>query len=189
MTADARTAWPGVTSFHRPVRLDGASNMLRLNPEILSFSEFLSLLMPDPLPAGELDAAAYWRLLSEPWVSLGTHTGSACASRVPRRAGPGQQVHSGYRDPADPGHRTAAPERRSRGFYDEVEAFVAWPDPSLRRSSAPALDRAAVRSPRRARLGRALGQFAAVDQPAGRPVSRRQVRAPLPRRARVWVLI
>ena len=26
------------------------SNMLRLNPEILSLSEFLALLLPDPLP-------------------------------------------------------------------------------------------------------------------------------------------
>jgi hypothetical protein len=44
------------------------SNMLRLNPDILSVSEFLSLLMPDPLPAGEMDAVAYWRLLSDPWT-------------------------------------------------------------------------------------------------------------------------
>ena len=69
MTADARTAWPGVivvsTGRCGSTML---SNMLRLNPEILSLSEFFSLLMPDPLPAGELDAAAYWRLLSEPWV-------------------------------------------------------------------------------------------------------------------------
>src|SRR5262249_57531764 len=69
MTAGARTAWPGV--FVVSTGRCGStmlSNMLRLNPEILSLSEFFSLLMPDPLPAGELDAAAYWRLLSEPWV-------------------------------------------------------------------------------------------------------------------------
>jgi hypothetical protein len=42
------------------------SNTLRLNSEILSLSEFLALLLPDPLPPGELDAAAYWRLLTEP---------------------------------------------------------------------------------------------------------------------------
>ena len=69
MTADARTAWPGVivvsTGRYGSTML---SKMLRLNPEILSLSEFFALLMPDPLPAGELDAAAYWRLFSEPWV-------------------------------------------------------------------------------------------------------------------------
>src|SRR5262249_60770926 len=68
MTAEARTAWPGVivvsTGRCGSTML---SNMLRLNPEILSLSEFFSLLMPDPFPAGELDAAAYWRLLSGPW--------------------------------------------------------------------------------------------------------------------------
>lgn len=69
MTADARMAGPGVlvvsTGRCGSTML---SNMLRLNPEILSLSEFFSLLMPDPFPAGELDATAYWRLLSEPWV-------------------------------------------------------------------------------------------------------------------------
>ena len=59
MIADARTARPGV--FVVSTGRCGStmlSNMLRLNPEILSLSEFFSLLMPDPLPAGELDAAA-----------------------------------------------------------------------------------------------------------------------------------
>ena len=53
MTADARTAWPGVivvsTGRCGSTML---SNMLRLNPEILSLSEFFSLLMPDPLRSG-----------------------------------------------------------------------------------------------------------------------------------------
>ena len=69
MIADTRTARPDV--FVVSTGRCGStmlSNMLRLNPEILSLSEFFSLLMPDPFPAGELDAAAYWRLLSEPWV-------------------------------------------------------------------------------------------------------------------------
>jgi hypothetical protein len=52
------------------------SKMLRLSPQILSLAEFFALL-PDPLPPGEFDAAAYWRLLTE----------SA------RRAVPGRQVH------------------------------------------------------------------------------------------------
>ena len=69
MTAEVRTVRSGVivvsTGRCGSTML---SNMLRLNPEILSLSEFFSLLMPDPFPAGGLDAAAYWRLLSEPWV-------------------------------------------------------------------------------------------------------------------------
>src|SRR5258708_7822124 len=69
MIADARTAGPGV--FVVSSGRCGStmlSNMLRLNPGILSLSEFFSLLMPGPLPAGGLDAAAGWGLLSEPWV-------------------------------------------------------------------------------------------------------------------------
>ena len=91
MIADARTARPGV--FVVSTGRCGStmlSNMLRLNPEILSLSEFFSLLMPDPLPAGELDAAAYWRLLSEPWVffrhvyRLGLRVPeSSCTCRAP----------------------------------------------------------------------------------------------------------
>ena len=73
MTAEARTARPGVivvsTGRCGSTML---SNMLRLNPEILSLSEFFSLLMPDPFPAGELDAAAYWRILHREHSTIGT---------------------------------------------------------------------------------------------------------------------
>lgn len=41
------------------------SNMIRLNPEILSLSEFFSMLT-DPFPTGELTGAEYWTLLSTP---------------------------------------------------------------------------------------------------------------------------
>lgn len=67
MGDDAGAAWPGV--FVVSTGRCGStmvSNMLRLNRQIVSLSEFLALLLPDPLPPGELDATAYWRLLSQP---------------------------------------------------------------------------------------------------------------------------
>ncbi len=69
MTASEQTSWPGV--FVVSTGRCGStlvSSMLHLNPDILSLSEFFSLLMPDPLPPGELDAGTYWRLVSEPWT-------------------------------------------------------------------------------------------------------------------------
>jgi hypothetical protein len=50
MTADALTARPGtfVVSTGR-CGSTMLTNMLRLNPDILSLSEFFSLLLPDPL--------------------------------------------------------------------------------------------------------------------------------------------
>jgi hypothetical protein len=132
MIADARTARPGV--FVVSTGRCGStmlSNMLRLNPEILSLSEFFSLLMPDPLPAGELDAAAYWRLLSEPWVffrhvyRLGLHVPEFLY--VP---GPGSRFTAATGIP--PILVTALPHLSDdpEGLYDEVEAFVAGVAPA-----------------------------------------------------------
>ena len=70
--ADARAPRPGV--FVVSTGRCGStmlSNMLRLNPEVLSLSEFLVLLIPDPLPPGELDRAV--RLVepqSPRWTAL-----------------------------------------------------------------------------------------------------------------------
>jgi len=132
MTAEARTAWPGVivvsTGRCGSTML---SNMLRLNPEILSLSEFFSLLMPDPLPAGELDAAAYWRLLSEPWVFF-RHL-YRLGLRVPEFLyvpGPGSRFTPATGIP--PILVTALPHLSDdpEGLYDEVEAFAAGLTPA-----------------------------------------------------------
>jgi Sulfotransferase domain len=127
MTAGARTSWPGV--FVVSTGRCGStmlSNMLRLNPDILSLSEFLSLLMPDPFPAGQLDAAAYWRLLSEPWT-LFRHA-YQLGVRVPEflyAPGPGGRFRPANGVP--PILTTALPHLSSdpEGLYDEVQAFVA----------------------------------------------------------------
>ena len=132
MTADARTAWPGVivvsTGRCGSTML---SNMLRLNPEILSLSEFFSLLMPDPFPAGDLDAAAYWRLLSEPWVFF-RHL-YRLGLRVPEFLyvpGPGSRFTAATGIP--PILVTALPHLSDdpEGLYDEVEAFAAGLTPA-----------------------------------------------------------
>jgi len=127
MTASAGSAWPGV--FVVSTGRCGStmlSNMLRLNPEILSLSEFFSLLMPDPFPAGELDAAAYWRLLSEPWVFFRHAYGLGL--RVPEFLyvpGPGSRFTPATGIP--PILTTALPHLSDdpEGLYDEVESFVA----------------------------------------------------------------
>jgi hypothetical protein len=100
------------------------SNMLRLNPEILSLSEFLVLLF-DPFPPGELDAAAYWRLLSEPRPFM-TH---AYRLGVPAPEflylpGPGSRFTAATGIP--PIMITALPHLVDdpEGLYDEVEVFV-----------------------------------------------------------------
>jgi putative sulfotransferase len=127
MSGDALTARPGtfVVSTGR-CGSTMLSNMLRLNPDVLSLSEFLTLLMPDPLPPGELDAAAYWRLLSEPWTFF--RLAYKLGLRAPE-----------FLYAADPGSRftpatgippiliTALPHLSDdpEGLYDEVEAFVA----------------------------------------------------------------
>ena len=139
MTAEARTVRPGVivvsTGRCGSTML---SNMLRLNPEILSLSEFFSLLMPDPFPAGELDAAAYWRLLSEPWVFF--RHAYRLGLRVPEflyAPGPGSRFTPATGIP--PILVTALPHLSDdpEGLYDEVEAFVA----SLTPASAAAQHR------------------------------------------------
>jgi hypothetical protein len=132
MSADAHTAWPGlfVVSTGR-CGSTMLSNMLRLNPDILSLSEFLSLLMPDPFPAGELDAAAYWRLVSEPWVFF--RYAYQLGIRAPEFLY--QPRQGGRFTPATgipPILITALPHLSEdpEGLYDEVEAFVAGLTPA-----------------------------------------------------------
>jgi Sulfotransferase family len=107
------------------------SNMLRLNPDILSLSEFLSLLMPDPFPPGELDAAAYWRLLSEPWVFF--RHAYRLGLRVPEYLYlPAQGSRFSAATGIPPILTTALPHLSDdpEELYDEVEAFVAGLTPA-----------------------------------------------------------
>jgi Sulfotransferase domain len=108
------------------------SNMLRLNPEILSLSEFIVMLAPDPLPPGELDAAAYWRVLSEP-RPLSTHA-YRLGLRVPEflyRPGPDSRFTPATGIP--PILVTALPylSNDPERLYDEVAAFVAGQTPAF----------------------------------------------------------
>lgn len=107
------------------------SNMLRLNPDIVSLSEFLSLLMPEPLPSRELDAAAYWRLLTEPWTFF--RQAYRIGVRVPEflyRPGPGSRFTAAGGIPpimvTTLPHLSGDPEE----LYDEVKAFVAGLTPA-----------------------------------------------------------
>jgi Sulfotransferase family len=132
MTANALTARPGtfVVSTGR-CGSTMLSNMLRLNPDLLSLSEFLSLLMPDPLPPGELDAGAYWRLLSEPWTFF--RHAYQIGFRVPEflyLPGPGSRFTPATGIP--PILVTALPHLSDdpEGLYDEVAAFVAGLTPA-----------------------------------------------------------
>jgi hypothetical protein len=132
MTGDGLTARPGV--FVVSTGRCGStmlSNMLRLNPDILSLSEFLSLLMPDPFPPGDLDAAAYWRLLSEPWVFF--RHAYRLGLRVPEflyRPAQGGRFSAATGIP--PILVTALPHLSDdpEGLYDQVEAFVAGLTPA-----------------------------------------------------------
>ena len=191
MIADARTAGPGV--FVVSTGRCGStmlSNMLRLNPGILSLSEFFSLLMPDPFPAGDLDAAAYWRLLSEPWVFF-RHL-YRLGLRVPEFLyvpGPGSRFTAATGIP--PILVTALPHLSEdpEGLYDDVEAFAAGLTPA----SAAAQHRRLIgwlcdRLGARAWVERSGSSLLYISQLADL-FPRRQVRAPLPRRARVRVLI
>jgi Sulfotransferase family len=127
MTADALTRWPGV--FVVSTGRCGStmlSNMLQLNSGILSLSEFFSLLMPDPFPAGELDAAAYWRLLNEPWTFF--RHAYRLGLRVPEflyAPGAGSRFTPATGIPpilvSTLPHLSNDPE----GLYDEMEGFVA----------------------------------------------------------------
>jgi hypothetical protein len=132
MTADALSARPGV--FVVSTGRCGStmlSNIVRLNADVLSLSEFLSLLMPDPVPAGELDAAAYWRLLSEPWMFF--RHAYQIGLRVPEflyLPGPGSRFTATTGIP--PILVTALPHLSDdpEGLYDEVAAFVAGLTPA-----------------------------------------------------------
>jgi hypothetical protein len=139
MTADALTTRPGtfVVSTGR-CGSTMLSNMLRLNSGILSLSEFFSLLMPDPFPPGELDAAAYWRLLSEPWTLF--RLAYRLGVRVPEFLYlPAQGSRFSAATGIPPILVTALPHLSDdpEGLYDEVQAFVA----SLTPASAPAQHR------------------------------------------------
>lgn len=132
MTPHGLTARPGtfVVSTGR-CGSTMVSNMLRLNPALLSLSEFLSLLMPDPLPAGELDATAYWRMLSEPWPFF--RHAYELGLRVPEflyRPDEGSRFSPAAGIP--PILMTALPHLSNdpEGLYDEVEAFVAGLTPA-----------------------------------------------------------
>jgi Sulfotransferase family len=132
MTASEPTSWPGV--FVVSTGRCGStllSNMFRLYPDILSLSEFLALLMPYPLPASELNAAAYWRLLNEPWTFF--RHAYQLDLRVPEflylpRAGSRFTPATGI----PPILTTALPHLSDdpEGLYDEVEAFVASLSPA-----------------------------------------------------------
>jgi Sulfotransferase family len=132
MTADALTTPPGV--FVVSTGRCGStmlSNMVRLHPDVLSLSEFLSLLMPDPLPPGEMDGAAYWRLLSEPWTFF--RHAYQLGLRVPEflyRPGPGSRFTPAAGIP--PILTTALPHLCDdpEELYDEVKAFVVGLSPA-----------------------------------------------------------
>lgn len=107
------------------------TNMIRLNPQILSLSEFFGLLLTGPFPEGVLSGAEYWSLLSTP------HTFVASAYRV---GAPIEEflyeVQPNSRFTAATGippimvtslpHLTDDPE----ALYDEVEKFVLALDPA-----------------------------------------------------------
>jgi SAM-dependent methyltransferase len=102
------------------------SNMLRLNPDILSLSEFLAMLLPDPLPPGDLDAAAYWRVLTQPRPFF-THA-YRLGIRVPEFLyRPGAESRFTPADGIPPILITTLPHLSDdpEGLYDEVGAFVA----------------------------------------------------------------
>jgi hypothetical protein len=132
MTADAGTARAAV--FVVSTGRCGStmlSNMLRLNRDILSLSEFFSLLMPDPFPPGEMDAAAYWRLLTAPWTFF-RHT-YQLGLRAPEflyAPRPGGRFTPATGIP--PILVTVLPHLSDdpEGLYDEVEAFVAGLTPA-----------------------------------------------------------
>ncbi len=130
MTADADRPGVFVVSTGR-CGSTMLSNMFRLNPEILSLSEFLAMLSPDPLPLGELAPAAYWRLLTEP-RPLFRHA-YQLGVRVPEflyQPGPGSRFTRASGIP--PILTTALPHLSDdpEGLYDEVEAFVAGLTPA-----------------------------------------------------------
>lgn len=131
MTAGARS-WPGV--FAVSTGRCGStmlSNMLRLNPDILSLSEFLSALLPDPLPQGALDAAAYWRLLTRP-APFFVHA-YRLGLRVPEFLyWPGPRSRFTAATGIPPILMTALPHLSDdpEGLYDEVQAFVAGLTPA-----------------------------------------------------------
>ncbi len=132
MTTDTQAGGPGV--FVVSTGRCGStmlSNMLRLNPEILSLSEFLAMLLPGPLPPGELDAAAYWRLLTEPWPFF--RHAYRLGVRIPEflyLPGPDSRFTPARGIP--PILITALPHLSEdpEGLYDEVEAFVAGLTPA-----------------------------------------------------------
>ena len=138
MTADADRPGVFVVSTGR-CGSTMLSNMFRLNPEILSLSEFFAMLLPDPLPLGELGAAAYWRFLTEPWPFF--RHAYRLGVRVPEflyRPGPGSRFTAAGGIP--PILITALPHLSDdpEELYGEVEAFVAGLTPAPARPSTGA---------------------------------------------------
>lgn len=107
------------------------TNMIRLNPQVLSLSEFFGLLLTGPFPDGVLTPAEYWSLLSTP------HTFVASAYRVGApieeflyRPGPDSRFTAATGIP--PIMVTALPHLSDEpeALYDEVEKFVLALDPA-----------------------------------------------------------
>ncbi|MFE3030923.1 sulfotransferase [Streptomyces canus] len=101
------------------------SEMLRLNPEVLSLSEFFGLLLTGPFPAGELTAAEYWSLLStpHPFVTSAYRVGAPVEEFL-YEASPSRPFNASTGIPpilvTSLPHLTDRPE----ALYAEVEEFV-----------------------------------------------------------------
>jgi putative sulfotransferase len=101
------------------------TNMLRLNPDVLSLSEFFGLLLSGPFPAGVLTSDDYWALLStpHPFVTMAYRVGAPIEEFLFRPATGGRFSAATGIPPvlvtALP-HLSTEPER----LYGEVERFV-----------------------------------------------------------------
>lgn len=101
------------------------SNMLRLNPDVLSLSEFFAFLPEGPLPAGDLTGDDYWSLLStpNPVLTMAQRNGVAVREAL-YSPGPGSPFTGETGIPpilvvALP-HLTPQPER----LLDDIEKFT-----------------------------------------------------------------
>jgi len=101
------------------------SDMLRLNPRVLSLSEFFGLLLSGPFPEGELTGERYWELLStpHPFVTAAYRAGVPIGE-FRYRPGPGSRFDAGTGIP--PVLVTSLPHLSDEpdALYDEVGTFV-----------------------------------------------------------------